>query len=259
MLTPKEYAGEMTTLLSEVGSHGRRFERLLHPPRSLDLDTLLRLRELMLGSPKRQPFEGTAARDRWTSAIRNAETSVWSLVADVYERMMRRLSEAVQQATPQQLEELGVLRVSDFSRQPVQIEFASIVPNSRFVAEDSKSPRRLWTEPVDGIPADHVLRRLIQPDWFYLCGRDDTPSVVLGAGEHLMSWYWIEDAVAATRSWREPQIKEQQDLRHREQREREHREETWQASPEGRAAAQKAKIQELERRVAELEGQQSSK
>jgi hypothetical protein len=140
-----------------------------------------------------------------------------------------------------------VVRTADFGAALIQHE-----------TDDSRGGVRIiFLAPLSGLPSGHRLRSALAVNDCYRVSMGE-PALVLGAalsGGNLQTarprpWYWAASVLGLTRGWRGAQLSKEQEVVDREALEKVERMRIWQESPAGERAALKAKVLELEARIA---------
>jgi hypothetical protein len=117
--------------------------------------------------------------------------------------------------------------------------------------------RIVFLGPLNGLPSGHTLRSALPPDDYYKVAMGE-PAVVLGASlsggtihtARPRLWYFKASVLSLTRGWRLSQRQREQEVVDREALEKIERDRAWRESPAGREANLKARLQELEARLA---------
>jgi hypothetical protein len=203
------------------------------------LTTLWRV--LGFGDPGRSPAHHDAGQ---AMAVR-LENALGSGPA-AFQKLAVNMDAAVTGALGRGAEHADVIRVADFGSSLIRHE-----------VDDSRGGVRIiFLAPLSALPTGHRLRALLPADEFYKAAGDSV--LVLGAaisgGGHqtarVRPWYWTESVLGLTRGWRIEQKKKEREVIDREALEKADRVRAWQESPSGREAQLKARVLELEARIA---------
>jgi hypothetical protein len=164
-----------------------------------------------------------------------------------FQKLAVNMDAAIANALSRGAVHADVVRTADFG--------AALI---RHETDDSRGGVRIiFLAPLSGLPSGHRLRSALALNDCYKVSMGE-PALVLGQalpGGGLQSarprpWYLTSSVLGLTRGWRAAQRQREQETVDREAMEKAERERQYRESPSGREATLKARLAELEARLA---------